>query len=100
MLLFLLMLLTTPQCSVKVAPQIGQAPMRYLRVRVTIEPGARDAFLELVGPVGRETSSEVHTDRRTQQIEWKNVVLGPGEYDVILRTSVGCMARDRVVVVE
>lgn len=85
-------------CRVKAAPKITQAPMRYMRVTTQIDDDSREASLELNGPNGFETGSSVPRDRRTVEIPWKNIVLGPGQYEVSLRTSAGCFARDSVVV--
>jgi len=70
--------------------------MRYLRVKVTIEDRAGGELL-LVGAEGVETSSLVNAGPRTSWVEWKNIVLVPGEYEVQLLAG-KCTARDTVVV--
>jgi hypothetical protein len=81
------------------------APLRGIRSKVTIEPSAvnRAARLVLVDELGELSSSEIHLDQKTQWIPWANVVLGPGEYEVVLQVvdSVGaltCSARGYVTV--
>ena len=86
-------------CAVDAQPKKSIYPLRYIRTRVTIERGtAREARLFLIDEGGEITSSGVDVSFRVQQVEWKNVVLGPGEYEVVLRTSGGCAARDRLEV--
>lgn len=102
----LLLLLLTPalghaekQCDVAVQPHVGLAPLRYLRVKTTIERGsAREAQISLDGPQGFETRSSVDTTYRTVQTEWKNITLLAGEYEITLHTSSGCFAHDRIIV--
>lgn len=89
----------TPACAVDVQPKIAIIPVRGLKIRVTIEPPAGSvARLELNGPEGFVTSTELRTDVRTQWIDWKQLVLDtPGEYEVWLGVSNGCIAKGRVV---
>lgn len=94
---------STPACKVDVQPKITLAPLRYLRMRVTIEvnPANDGATLWLTGPDGFVTSSEIHVGPdgpRTQQVEWKNIVEPVGEYEVELAVNgSGCHARDRML---
>jgi hypothetical protein len=90
---------TAKQCDVRAVPKVSLAPLRYVRITVTIEsPLPREARVELNGPDGPESSSTFAPDSRTRQIEWKNVFGGPGEYTIDLGTSSGCNAHDRLLV--
>lgn len=88
------------QCAVQAQPTLSLAPLTFIRVKVTIErePRRREARLSLVSIEGVERSSELQTDVRVQWIEWKNIALDPGEYDVVLQVSNGCIARQRIEV--
>lgn len=83
-------------CKVAAQPKLSLAPLRFVRVKVTIEDGT-GGVAELVGPDGLETSSLVQAGPKTTWIEWKNVVLIPGDYDINLRGRT-CTARDRIQV--
>src|SRR4051812_39219236 len=84
------------RCSVKVAPRIAIAPVRFVRVKVQIEDRS-GGTLTLDGPAGHETSSLIQAGVVTTWVEWKNVALiEPGEYEVRLLGR--CTARDVVLV--
>lgn len=93
---------SAPACQVNVQPKVALAPVRFLRIKTTIEHDARnrDARLELNGPNGFETGSDLQTDVRTRWIEWKNILLvTPGTYEVWLGVNgSGCQAREQVIV--
>ena len=93
---------SAPSCKVDAQPRITLPPLRYMRIKVTIErdASARGARLMLLGPDGEETASDLHTDVRTQWVEWKNLVLGAGNYEVVLQVSNGCIARSTIQVGE
>ena len=76
----------SPRCAVDVQPKLANAPLRYIRSRVTIEPDDRyrGARLVLVDRTGHLRSSEIAFDVRTQWIEWKDVRLGNALYAVAL----------------
>lgn len=90
-----------PRCAVIAAPKVATSPVRYARVRVTIEQEGdpREARLDLIGPDGLERSSEIDAFVRTQTVEWPNVFLtAAGDYEVRLIVSNGCRARDGMIV--
>src|SRR6266850_6346348 len=80
-----------PLCQVKVAPQLGIAPVTYLRVTATIEPNPdwREADVALYDDFSQVRSSTVFSGdppfRRTTQIEWKSLSLDTNDYEVRLR---------------
>lgn len=97
----------SPRCAIDPKPRVAQPPLRFIRTKVTIEPDAanREARLVLVDEFSEITSGKVLTDVRTTWIEWKNVVLGPGEYEVVLVVVDSlqhqtCTARERITVIE
>jgi hypothetical protein len=85
-LLLTLLVAKSARCAVDVQPRISMAPARYLRVKASIEPddANRGARLVLVDEGGELTSSLIQLDAKTHWIEWKNILLGPGEYEVVL----------------
>jgi hypothetical protein len=85
------------QCAVEASPRVALPPLRFIRVKVTIEDRGLGR-LELNGPEGLETASQVQAGPRTTWIEWKNVVLGDGDYEVDLLTASGCRASARIKV--
>ena len=86
-----------PPCSVDVRPNVSLEPLRYVRVKVVIDDGS-GGTLALVDEISEWTSSKIQAGPRTTWIEWKNVVLEAGEYEVALRTAGGCTARGRLEV--
>lgn len=86
-----------PGCAVEAQPSVSQEPLRYIRSKVTIEDGS-GGKLTLVDELSDLTSSVVQAGPRTTWVEWKNVVLGAGEYDVVIQTAAGCVARSRLEV--
>lgn len=100
LLLLLLTLLATPsnrECDItKLAPVVSQAPLRYIRFSAVIENRGGGRVV-LVDEGGEWTSSVIQPGARTTQIEWKDVVLGPGEYEVVLVAG-KCTARGRLTV--
>ena len=80
----------------KLAPVQSLAPLRYLRFTVITESRAGGNVF-LVDEVSELTSSQVPEGARATLIEWKNIVLEPGEYEVQWVTA-GCTARARVIV--
>lgn len=99
--LILTLLATTdyakPGCTVEVQPHLSQSPLRYIRSKVTIED-ASGGRLTLVDELGEITSSQLQDGPRTTWVDWKNVVLEEGYYEVVLQTTSGCTARDRLEV--
>lgn len=101
LLLLLFTLLSPPatKCEVNAQPALSIAPLRFIKSKVIIERGtATEARLALVDEGGEVTASGLHTDYRTQWVEWKNVVLGPGIYEVVLQTNAPCRASARIEV--
>lgn len=86
-----------PTCAVDPQPRQALAPLRFLRVKATVEDrlGGR---LTLVDTDGPWTSSLVQAGPRTTWVEWRNVVLGAGDYEVVWQTAGGCTARGQVSV--
>jgi hypothetical protein len=86
-----------PECAIsKLAPRVSQAPLRYIRFSAVIE-NRGGGEVALVDEGGVMTSSLVQPGARTTQVEWKNVVLGPGEYGIVLAAG-KCTARDHLTV--
>lgn len=105
LLLLLLLCLTLPAsagesakaCDItKLAPMISQAPLRYVRFTAIIE-NRGGGFVALVDEGGEWTRSLVQPGARATLIEWKNIVLGPGEYETVLVAG-SCTARGRLQV--
>ena len=88
-----------PGCAVDPQPRITQPPMRYLRVRVTVEDRV-SAVVSLESESGRVTSSYINSGPKTSWIEWKNIYEDSGDYEVRLLTASGCSARSTVEVAE
>ena len=80
-----------PACALGVQPRMALEPLRFIRIRVTIE-GRDGGLLELVG----ETSSLIQPGPKTTWVEWKNVLLPAGDYEVLLRTPSKCAARETI----
>src|SRR5262245_29374811 len=74
------------RCAVVAQPRVALAPVRYLRIKTQVDASEADRFarLVLVDADGEVTSSQLQLDARTHWVEWKNVVLGPGQYEVVL----------------
>jgi hypothetical protein len=95
-----------PACAVQVLTPSALAPMRYVKLRTIVEPDEknRGGRVALYGPEGdEETASGIHTDSRTKQIEWKNLTLVPGDYQVRLTVDdemgkARCVATGRIMV--
>lgn len=87
-----------PDCSLtKLAPRQSLAPVRYIRFTAVIE-NRGGGEVALVDEGGVMTSSLVQPGPRATLVEWKNVVLGPGEYEVVLMAG-RCTAHERLTVV-
>lgn len=86
-----------PTCAIDVQPRIGTEPLTFVRVKVTVEDRLGGAVALLDG-VGEWASSLVQPGARTTTVEWKDLDLGAGQYEVGLRTSGGCTARSSIEV--
>lgn len=98
-------------CSIKVLPRLALAPVREVRVTVTIEQKPdvwREAVVYLsdeLGEITRTTIFEGDASRyakRTTERWLKSLSLGPGEYVVQLSVQgiggAGCVALERIEV--
>lgn len=91
-----------PQCAVDAQPKLSQAPLRYMRLKVTVEPqedpvrGATVALVDQDGEVVR--SSFLDMPPRTSWLEWRSIVVGPGEYVVVVMTTTQCRATQQITV--
>jgi len=86
-----------PACTVDAQPSLSQEPLRYIRSKVIIEDGS-GGRLVLMDEGGEWTSGIIQPGPRNTWVEWRNVVLGAGEYEVVLQTVRGCIARSRLEV--
>lgn len=93
-----------PACDVEIqehasrhAMSVAQAPVRGLFIK-TIDEQASGGGLFLVDEGGEITSSLVQPGARTTWMDWKDLVLGEGEYEVQFKTGAGCFARARLEV--
>src|SRR5438067_11644072 len=104
-----------PTCTIKVAPTVSLAPLRYIRITTSIEPDVDADGLRIwaVADVVMDAENTFRTSRlfegdsaavapKTIQTEWKSIVVGPGEYEVWLqvhgRQGQHCEARARIKV--
>lgn len=85
-----------PACAVDVTPRLSQAPLRTLRSKATIEGGA-GGRLVLMDDFSDITSGNIQPGARTTWVEWKDLSLDTGEYQVVLLTP-GCISRQTVSV--
>lgn len=86
-----------PTCAVDVQPRLDVAPVRYVRTKATIEDRS-GGLLSLVDEVGAWASSVIQPGAITSWIEWKDLGLDTGMYEVVLQTGHGCVARQRIEV--
>lgn len=89
-----------PSCAVAAQPAVSLAPLTFVRVKATVEDwrdGRQAASLELWGPDGYVTGSQVNPGPRTTWVEWRSLREGPGDYAVVLQAP-GCQARAQLSV--
>ena len=115
-LVILTLLVTTDapaagQCSVRAVPRVSTAPLRYVRATATVERDPLNVRIDiaLFGPSGLVSSTQIWergwTEHpRTREVEWKDILEGGGNYEVILQVGRGdgsvCRAVERLFVAE
>lgn len=93
----LILLLPTgsePPCGVQVQPRLALAPVRFVRVKAWTD-AMRGGRLVLLGEDGVETSSDLLPGPRTTWVEWKNLALVAGDYEVRFMAG-SCTAHDQI----
>lgn len=93
-----------PACAVTAAPRVSNAPLRFMRLHVTVEPGLQVGRIEvaLVGEEGVVTSSLLwergwNDAPRTFDLEWRSLNEPAGDYEVIVGAG-SCRAVQQIIV--